>query len=254
MRSISPFCIFFADSNSSVLIWQTMALKLPVNGGLVLVHNIDFCDKISRTILSVGGMCTAGVVPIFNDLKLSLFVSGFLVTTTFNNHCWWLEVSAEEGTKRSAAVSPSCILPKIEMHPISKPTSMSLSSREWHEHLGHACNKMVILFLKQHIPAFDTKRWQPFYCEVCATAKSTHWLVWVRTDIPKHDSLDLLVSNIMGPFAGNTQGFCYLLMVRDQFAIYSMVYPLKAHSDAPDGVLDAIGMLKVWLHLTPKAL
>ncbi|MBW0527807.1 hypothetical protein O181_067522 [Austropuccinia psidii MF-1] len=213
MRSVSPFCIFFADSNSSVLISQTTTLKLPVNGVLVLVHNVAFSDKILGTILSVGHLCTAGVVPIFDNLKLSLFVSGFLVTTTFNNNCWWLDVLAEERTKRSVAASPSCVLPKIEMHPISKPTSTSLSLHEWHECLGHACNKMVISFLKQHLPAFDTKRWQPFYCEVCATSKSTHRLVQARIDIAKHDPLDLLVSKIMGLFAGDTQGFRYLLTV-----------------------------------------
>ncbi|MBW0487837.1 hypothetical protein O181_027552 [Austropuccinia psidii MF-1] len=104
-------------------------LKLPISRGLVLVHDVVFSNKISGTILSVGHLCTAGVVPVFDDLELSLFVCGFLVTTTFNNNCWWLDISAEEGTKRSAAVSPSCVLPKIEMHPISKPTSTSLSSR-----------------------------------------------------------------------------------------------------------------------------
>ncbi|MBW0534103.1 hypothetical protein O181_073818 [Austropuccinia psidii MF-1] len=162
MRSVSPFCIFFANSNSSVLISQTTTLELPVNGGLVLVHDVAFSDEILGTIFPIGCLCTAGVVPIFDNLKLSLFVSGFLVTTTFNNNCWWLDILAEEGTKRSAAASPSCILSEIEMHPISKPTSTSLSSREGHERLGHACDKMIILFLKQHVPAFDTKCWQPF--------------------------------------------------------------------------------------------
>ncbi|MBW0538687.1 hypothetical protein O181_078402, partial [Austropuccinia psidii MF-1] len=50
--SISPFRIFFADTNSSVLILQMTTLKLPVNGGSVLVHDVAFSDKISRNILS----------------------------------------------------------------------------------------------------------------------------------------------------------------------------------------------------------
>ncbi|MBW0524225.1 hypothetical protein O181_063940, partial [Austropuccinia psidii MF-1] len=150
IRSVSPFRIFFADSNSSVLISQTMTLKLPVNGGSVLVHDVAFSDKISGTIFSVGCLCAAGVVPIFNDLKLSLFVSGFVVTTTFNNHCWWLDILAEEGTKRSVAVSPSCILPKIEMHPISKPTSTSLSSLR-----DHVSTYSVVYPLKAQYDAPD---------------------------------------------------------------------------------------------------
>ncbi|MBW0494048.1 hypothetical protein O181_033763 [Austropuccinia psidii MF-1] len=254
IRSISPFRIFFADSNSSVLISQTTTLELPVDGGSVLVHDVAFSEKISGIILSVGRLCTAGVVPIFENLNLSLFVSGFLVTTTFKNNCWWLDVCTKEGTKRSAAASPSCILPDFEMNPISKPISTSLSSREWHERLGHACDKMVLSFLKQHVPSYDIKRWQPFYCEVCATAKSTHRQARARTDIPKSDPLDLLVSDIMGPFSGDLQGFRYLLTVRDHVSTYSVVYPLKARSKAPDAVLDAIRQLQVRLCLTPKAL
>ncbi|MBW0516085.1 hypothetical protein O181_055800 [Austropuccinia psidii MF-1] len=143
--SVFPFCIFFANSNSSVLISHMTTLKLPVSGGLVLVHVVEFSDKILGTILSVGRLCTAGVVPVFDDLELSLFVCDFLVTTTFNNNCWWLDILAEEGTGRSAAASPACVLSKIEMPLISKPASMSLSSRKWHERLGHLFSEAITL-------------------------------------------------------------------------------------------------------------
>ncbi|MBW0563259.1 hypothetical protein O181_102974 [Austropuccinia psidii MF-1] len=132
MRSVSPFCIFFADSNSSILILQMITLKLPLHEGLVLVHDVAYSNKISGTILSVGHLCTAGVVPIFDYLNLSLLVCGFLVTTTFKNNCWWMDVLTMEGTKRSAAVPPSCDLSAIEMNPISQPTNMVLSLHEWH--------------------------------------------------------------------------------------------------------------------------
>ncbi|MBW0467660.1 hypothetical protein O181_007375 [Austropuccinia psidii MF-1] len=87
MRSVSPLRIFFSDSNSSILISQMMTLKLPVNGGSVLVHDVAYSNRILGTILSVGHLRTAGVVPCFDDLDLSL-----LVTTTFKNNCWWMDV------------------------------------------------------------------------------------------------------------------------------------------------------------------
>ncbi|MBW0508783.1 hypothetical protein O181_048498 [Austropuccinia psidii MF-1] len=254
MRPVFPFRIFFADSNSSVLVTQMITLKLPVKNGTVVVQDVAYSNKIAGTILSVGRLCTSGVVPVFDNLALSLLVSGFPVTTTFSNNCWWLDVLSAGGTKGSAAVTPPNSLYTIEMNPISLPSSASLNSREWHVRLGHACDKMVISFLKQHVPSFDHKTWRPFYCGTCAVAKSTHRLAKARINIPKENPLDLLVSDVMGPFATDPQGFQYLATVRDHASTYSVVYPLKARSDAPEAILDAIRKLQVQLQSTPRAL
>ncbi|MBW0480550.1 hypothetical protein O181_020265 [Austropuccinia psidii MF-1] len=113
---------------------------------------------------------------------------------------------------------------------------------------------MVISFLKQHVPLFDHKSWQPFYCGTCATAKSTPRLARARTKIPKESPLDLLVSNVMGPFATDPQGFRYLVTVREHTLTYSLVYPLKPCSETPKAILDVIKQLQVRLWSTPKAL
>ncbi|MBW0498969.1 hypothetical protein O181_038684 [Austropuccinia psidii MF-1] len=230
------------------------SLRLPVRNGTVIFWDVTYSDKITGTILSVGCLCTLGVVPVFNDLGLLLLVSGFLVTTTFNNNCLWLDVLSVEGTKRLAAVTPSNALSSFEMNPISRPATTSFPSREWHKQLGHVCDKMVLSFLKQHLPLFDCKSWQPFYCEICATSKSTHRLVKACIVIPKENPLHPLVSDVMGRFATNPQGFCYLITVRDHASAYSMVYPLKSHSDTPKAILDVIKQFQVQLQSTPKAL
>ncbi|MBW0526958.1 hypothetical protein O181_066673 [Austropuccinia psidii MF-1] len=252
MRDIPPFRIFFADSNSSVTISQTTALKILVNNGFVIIRNVPFSKEISGTILSVGRLCRAGVVPLSDGLSLSLLLSNVLVTTTFVNGCWWLDVVHGGETNRSAAVSsPPCLL---EMNLISLPTSVSLSPRGWHNRLGHACNKFVISLLKQHVPSFDVKIWQSFYCKVCAKAKSTHGIAKARTNIPKDKPLNLLVSDIMGPFMDDAQGFQYLLTIRDHVSTYSIVYSLKSRLEAPEAILDAVTQLQVRLGATPKAL
>ncbi|MBW0528516.1 hypothetical protein O181_068231 [Austropuccinia psidii MF-1] len=143
IRPISPFCIFFADFNSSILISQMMTLNLPVNNGSVVICAVPYSQKISGTILLIGCLFMLGVVPVFDDLALSLFVSGFLVTTNFSKKGWWMDVLPGEGTKGLAAVTSSHNLLTLEMNLISQPTTTSLSSREWHEGLGHACDKML---------------------------------------------------------------------------------------------------------------
>ncbi|MBW0485952.1 hypothetical protein O181_025667 [Austropuccinia psidii MF-1] len=218
----------------------------------MIVQDIPFSTKISGTILSIGRLCRAGVIPFFDALLLSLLVFNVLVTTTFLNDCWWIYVVSREGTIGSAAETSS---PRFfEMNPVSLPNATTLSLREWHEQLGHACDKVVISFLKQHVPTFDIKTWQTFYCPVCTKAKSTHQLARARMDIPKQEPLDLLVSDVLGPFEENAQGFRYLLTLRDHVSTYSIVYPLKSRSDAPAAILDAIKQLQVRTGITPKAL
>ncbi|MBW0504803.1 hypothetical protein O181_044518 [Austropuccinia psidii MF-1] len=95
---------------------------------------------------------------------------------------------------------------------------------------------------------------QSFYCKVCAKSKSTHWLARARVDITRDKLLDLLVSDIMGPFDQDPQGFQYLLTICDHVSTFSVVYPLKSRSDAPAAVLDAITHLTVQLEARPKAL
>ncbi|MBW0468132.1 hypothetical protein O181_007847 [Austropuccinia psidii MF-1] len=98
------------------------------------------------------------------------------------------------------------------------------------------------------------KTWQSFYCEVCAKSKSTHRLARARVDVPRDKPLDLLVSNIMGPFDQDPQGFRYLLTIHNHISTFSIIYPLKSRLDAPAAVLDAITHLTIQLETSRKAL
>ncbi|MBW0478213.1 hypothetical protein O181_017928 [Austropuccinia psidii MF-1] len=194
LRDISPFQIFFADSNSSILISRTRTLKIPVKRGYVVVHDVAFLAKI------LGGYAGRVLSLFFENLLLSL-----LVSTTFRNDCWWMDIVPGGETKVLAAASspPVC----LEMNPISFPDSKTLSPREWHKCLGHVSDRVVVSFLEQHVPSFNTKHWQTFDCNVCAKSKSIHQLAKPRTNIPTSKPLDLLVSDVMGPFTKDAQGF-----------------------------------------------
>ncbi|MBW0461676.1 hypothetical protein O181_001391 [Austropuccinia psidii MF-1] len=140
------------------------------------------------------------------------------------------------------------------MNPLCFPTTSKLSFRKWHLRLRHASDKVVRSFLKQHVPSFELKSWQPFYCKVCAKSKSTHQLAKVCVDVPIDKPFDLLVSDIMGPFSQDPQVFQYLLTIRDHVLMYSIVYPLKLRLDVPAAILDAIAHLSVQLGISPKRL
>ncbi|MBW0571958.1 hypothetical protein O181_111673 [Austropuccinia psidii MF-1] len=148
--AIHPYCIFFVDLNLSITITQIATLRIAVKGGIVININVAFSDKVLGTILSVRRLCKAGVFPLFGGLMLSLVFCDFLITTTFHNDCWWMNVKIREGTIELAAETPSLSL--IEMNPLSFPSKSELSFREW-----HASDKLVGSFLKQHVPSFELK-------------------------------------------------------------------------------------------------
>ncbi|MBW0532580.1 hypothetical protein O181_072295 [Austropuccinia psidii MF-1] len=112
--AIHPFCIFFVDLNLSITITQISTLRIAVKGGIVINSNVAFSDKVLGTILSVRRLFKAGVFPLFGGLML------FLITNTFHNDCWWMNVKIREGTIELAAETPSLSL--IEMNPLSFPS------------------------------------------------------------------------------------------------------------------------------------
>ncbi|MBW0488840.1 hypothetical protein O181_028555 [Austropuccinia psidii MF-1] len=70
IRPIFPFHIFFADSNSSILISQMTTLSLPVRNGYVEIHSVAYSDNILGMILLVGCLFMAGVVPVWYSIPL----------------------------------------------------------------------------------------------------------------------------------------------------------------------------------------
>ncbi|MBW0504802.1 hypothetical protein O181_044517 [Austropuccinia psidii MF-1] len=54
LRTIHPFCIFFADSYLSITITKIAMLKIRVKGGVVVISDVPFSNKVLGTILSVG--------------------------------------------------------------------------------------------------------------------------------------------------------------------------------------------------------
>ncbi|MBW0490627.1 hypothetical protein O181_030342 [Austropuccinia psidii MF-1] len=247
LRNFSPFRIFLDYSSSLVTVLQTMMLNIPFKHGYVIIQGITFWAKILGTILSVGQLCRVGVMPLFEDLSLSLLLSKILVTTNFFNDCCWMDVvSGEETNVLATALSSPCL---FKINPTSSPSSITLSSHEWYKSLGHACNKVVISFLKQHVPTFDAKIQKTLYCSFCEKSKRTHQPAKDCTDIPKDNPLELL-----GPFSKDAQGLRYLLTVCNHVSTYRIFYPLNSCSDAPMAILDEIRLLKVHNKITPKAL
>ncbi|MBW0486949.1 hypothetical protein O181_026664 [Austropuccinia psidii MF-1] len=211
---VSLFKIMLADSKTTITISQIVNLKIPIPGGWLNISDVPFSNEISGTVLFLGQLVRMGVLPVFEGVSLSSVM------------------------KRNVASS-------ISSH---------LSPLQWHRRLGHACDKTVKKFLKINVPDFNLKSWCSFYCDTCAKAKSTHCQSKNQSEIPKNLPLDLLVSDILGLFEVDKDGFCYLLTLRDHASTYSFVAPMHSCSDVLLYLKDWVSLIHVQCHRYPKTI
>ncbi|POW14585.1 hypothetical protein PSTT_02745 [Puccinia striiformis] len=83
----------------------------------------------------------------------------------------------------------------------------SMDAIKWHERLGHANDKAVKKFLERFVSVEAARNWQPFLCEQCVQSKITGRRFLPPSSVPKTELLDLLVSDVMGPFDKDIHGF-----------------------------------------------
>ncbi|MBW0466507.1 hypothetical protein O181_006222 [Austropuccinia psidii MF-1] len=240
--NVPPFNIMLADSKTTITIHQIVNLKIPIPGGWLNISDVPFSSEILGTVLSLGLLVRTGVLPVFEGVSLFLYLRDVTIPTLFDNNVWWVKT-------RNPALNTSVM--KINVALSLYP---NLSPLQWHRRLGHACDKTVKEFLKINVPDFDLKSWSSFYCDICAKAKSTHGQSKTQTEIPKNLPLDLLVSDILGPFEVDKDGFRYLLTLRDHATTYSFVAPMHSRSDVLLYLKDWISLIHVQCHRYPKTI
>lgn len=130
----------------------------------------------------------------------------------------------------------------------------SKSAVAWHQCLGHASNKMVKTFLECFVDPDLKKNWEEFFCEQCVISKGTSHCFLPKSSIPKDVILDLMVSDVMGPFKKDVHGNQYLLTLHDHFSMYTWVAPLKLKLDVANQISIWFEMHKTCLHQYPKYL
>jgi hypothetical protein len=115
----------------------------------------------------------------------------------------------------------------------------SMACIKWHERLGHANDKLVQQFLKRFVPEKQHPEWKPFFCEKCVLAKATGHRFLPPSIVPKESPLDLFVSDVMGPFDPDINGFKFTITLRNHASMFTFVSPIHTKADVPE-------RLKVW--------
>ncbi|MBW0471699.1 hypothetical protein O181_011414 [Austropuccinia psidii MF-1] len=179
---------------------------------MLVVENVYYCWAICSTILSLGHLIEESFHPLFTGTCLQLLSkNNVLFNTSYIGHCWSLirTPHASNGISKS---------------PIH-------SAQAWHERLCHASTRVVRDFLTRFFPSSSKIDWMNFFCKQCAHSKSLKEKKTPMMRTHLGNPLDLLVSNVAGPFPADPAGNRFLLTLCDHVSTFILTSLLKYWKD-----------------------
>jgi hypothetical protein len=93
------------------------------------------------------------------------------------------------------------------------------------------------------LPEHLRTTWKPFFCEKCVLAKATGHRFLPPSIVPKDKPLDLFVSDVMGPFDNNVNGFKFTITLRNHASMFTFVSPMHSKADVPKR------LIKTWFEV-----
>ncbi|KAI7938875.1 hypothetical protein MJO28_014454 [Puccinia striiformis f. sp. tritici] len=267
-RLTSPIPVRMASRNSTMALTGIGSLKIPTPSGTIRIRNVYHNPTIPYVILSLGMLTTYGLQPVFDkDCAMSLIHKHRVFRTTFSNFCWNLVTSPIKPCSPTVSqdpipgpLSPPCN--EISVSAMSNQPSME--AIKWHERLGHANDKAVKKFLERFVSVEAARNWQPFLCEQCVQSKITGRRFLPPSSVPiagrfltttpKKELLDLVVSDVMGPFDKDIHGFQFAVTLRDHASMYTLIAPIKQKSDVTGKLISWFEMIKTRLGRYPRFL
>ncbi|KAI7962344.1 hypothetical protein MJO28_000438 [Puccinia striiformis f. sp. tritici] len=232
-----PKIIALAVADCTVNVTIKGTIEIPTPTGTIKIDDVYYCPGVDGVILSVGRLTENGwTLNISGEEAMLISPDRIRFSTTFRNHCWYIEMCKNV---------------------INKVTSIpSFDSFLWHRRLGHVSDTIVQQYLKMHFPETAEKmKWKPFFCEQCAKSKALNKKApGSGSMIPRDLPLDLLVTDIAGPFPEDVTGRKYVLTMRDHATTYTWIGIIENRADAPAKILEWIHHLKNALGKLPKCL
>ncbi|POW17500.1 hypothetical protein PSHT_06371 [Puccinia striiformis] len=258
-RLMTPIPVLMASRKSNMLLTGVGSLKIPTPSGTIRIKNVYHNPSIPYVILSLGMLATYGLQPVFDkDCTMSLVHQHRVFRTTFSNFCWTLVTSPASSTPPSSSTplsSPSVPPPPCNDIVVSTMTNQpSMEAIRWHERLGHANDKLVRKFLERFVGVDVAKNWKPFFCEKCVMGKITGRRFLPPSTIPKKEILDLVVSDVMGPFDKDIHGFQFAVTLRDHASMYTFISPIKTKAEVTGKLITWFDMIKNRLGRYPRFL
>lgn len=216
----SPIPIKTATNDSNAVIIGKGQLQIKSEeGDMTVIDDVYYCPKATSTIISPGALIAKGAHISMNDknnftIKLK---NGKTIYAVHKNRRWFINPRYP------------CKTPYTKICAIH---SSEDTSRLWHNRLGHVSMKRIKRLFKHHndygLPPL--KGSQDVTCEDCLKCKSTRNRILGRTNREPR-LLDIVVTDVAGPFTACVTGEKLLVTFRDVATSYSEVCLIKHKSE-----------------------
>lgn len=201
-------------------------------GDIEKVGNVFYCPTATSTILSPGALIADGAhitMTANHDMKIKL-KSGKTVTARHRNRRWFINPKPRSCCN-SSSTNPS-------MCAIHADKSVS---KLWHARFGHVAMRHIKK-LSEKADEYGLPDHSPLssvLCDECMTCKSTRRRVLGSTN-REIGLMDIVVSNVAGPFIPCLSGEKLMVTFRDAASTYSKAVIIHNKSEVPKHFINTI--------------
>jgi hypothetical protein len=233
----SPRKIALAITDYTVNVRFKGTILVKTNKGTLTIDDVYYVPGVNGVILKVGRLIDVGwKISFENNIARLISPNSIVFNTIYRNYCWFLKIS-----------NLLLKLNKITHHPSFDPYL-------WHRRLGHASETVVRKYLNEHYPAkVSGQEWELFFCEQCAISKAVNQKAPGSNSLLLQDNpLDMLVTDVAGPFPMDLRGCQYILTLRDHASMFRWCDMLPTQEDVPAKILSRVEHIDNTLGRYPK--
>lgn len=195
----------------------------------VVIRKVYYCARAKGTLISVAALVEEGACFSFKGNGLCLQLDGHTITSKYKQRRWLISIH-EPHVAKTTSVTPS---------PVSACKTYTLDqSREalkWHKRFGHVGLRVVRRLLSKEMTTGLPKQIEntPFNFSDCLLSKSLRHQTLGLSGRERPQPLELIVSDIAGPFEAGPFGFKYMITFRDVATTFTEATVLRSRDQAP---------------------
>ncbi|KNZ57100.1 uncharacterized protein VP01_2240g3 [Puccinia sorghi] len=237
-----PLPLNVANNATKSYVTAVGKMKIKNVSGSIMLNNVYYSPDAACTLLSVETLRLGGGRIRVNDLGNASvsFPNGFTIQS-FSVHCRWQIPAFVVSTHPPFVFVPpvKCLTASKSISNDNSPmTIMSVSQKDsdalmWHRRLGHLSLKRIIQMCSSGelagLPPKLTNK--DFICEDCLVRKSKRQQGTRIPDKGELQAMDVIVSDLLGPFVEGFSGVQYIVVFWDLATTYSEGFLLKSKKD-----------------------
>ena len=203
------------------------------SGKFFEIHGVYYVPNANMNILSAKRLFKRGWTPIFTENGGEIINNGEMYTMMEAEELWTVDI------RRPAVQSNKALLSKAHG---------GKTLEEWHRVLGHLAISSILKLeesgtVEDLLIKGDRSRFTTDQCESCMVSKSTR-LTFGHIPMRATKPLELLHSDIAGPFIMTPDGFQYYGTLVDDYTGIVSIFPLRTKDEVKEKVMDNVRLLE----------